>query len=46
MKKIMTVWPNFGSNLLSSFSVSGMYYFFKYLYHRQTQTNSGNVENM
>jgi len=42
----ISVWVNFGSKLLSSFSVSAIYSFRKYLRHRQTQTSNGNVENI
>jgi len=38
MKKITIVWMIFDSNLLSSFSMSAIYFFLKYLCHRQTKT--------
>jgi len=46
MKKILIVWIIFGSKLLSSFLMSAIYSFPKYLRYRQTQTSSGNVENL
>jgi len=36
----------FGSKLLSSFLMSAVYSFLKYLRYKQTQTSSGNVENL
>jgi len=46
MKKIMILWMIFGSKLLSSFLMLAIYSFIKYLRYRQTQTSSGNVENI
>jgi len=37
---------NFSKKLLSLFSMSTIYSFLKYLHYRQTQTSSGNVENI
>jgi len=36
----------FNSKLLSSFSLSAIYFFVKYLHNRQTKTSSGNGENI
>ena len=36
----------FSSKLLSSFSLSAIYSFFRYVHYRQTNTSSGNVENI
>jgi len=36
----------FSSKLLSSFSLSAIYSFFKHLRNRQTKTSSGNSENI
>jgi len=46
MKNIMIVWMIFGSKLLSSFSMSAIYSFLKYLRYRETQTSSGYFKNM
>jgi len=35
-EKVMTAWMNFGSKLLSSLSMSGIYSFHKYLRYRHT----------
>jgi len=43
MKKTMIVWMIFGSDLLSSFSMSAIYSFLKDLYYRNIQTSSGSV---
>jgi len=46
MIKIIIAWMIFSSKLLSSFSLSAIYSFLKYLHYRQTKTSSGNGENM
>jgi len=43
---IISVWMIFSSKLLSSFSLSAIYSFLKYLRYRQTKTSSGNGENI
>ena len=45
-EKILIVWMIFGSKLLSSFLMLVIYSFLKYLHYRQTQTSSGEVENL
>ena len=45
MKKIIIVWVVFGSKLLSSFLMSAIYSFVKYLLCRQTKARSSYVEN-
>jgi len=44
MKKILIVWMIFGRKLLTSFVMSAVYFFLKYLRYRQT--SSGNVKNL
>jgi len=44
MKELMNVRMIYGSKLLSSFSMSGIYSFLKFLHYRQAHTSSGNVE--
>ena len=46
MIKIIVVWMIFSSKLLSSFSLSAISSFLKYLCYRQTKTSSGNGENI
>ena len=43
--KILIVWVNFGSKLLSSISKSEIYSFLKYLYATERHRQAGDVEN-
>jgi len=43
---MLIVWMIFGSKLLSSFLMSVIYSFLKYLRYRQTQISSGKVANL
>jgi len=36
----------FSTKLLSSFSLSAIHSFLRYVHYRETKTNSGNVENI
>jgi len=45
-EKILIVWVISGSKLLSSFLMSAIYTFLKYLHYKLTQASSGNVENL